>query len=87
MDKQATYLQDSPGGVLNLMSLRGAPGDYYLYCQDWPGRIFIELRSGAFLIADGPDGQPRLERVEPYRRKSEPTTLPKRRWWQRLMEG
>jgi len=58
--------QEAPE-IINLLRLRGAAGDYYLYCEDWPGRIFIELASGAFLIANGEDGKPTLQQVEPYR--------------------
>ncbi len=56
--EQTTQITPAPGDET---------GDYYLYCDDWPGRIFIELARGAFLIADGPDGEPILQRVEPYR--------------------
>lgn len=59
--------------VINVMRLRGSRGDYYLHCEDWPGRIFIELASGAFLIADGPDGQPILQPVKPYRPQPNPS--------------
>ena len=73
--------------VINIMWLRGEAGDYYLHCEHWPGRLFIELASGAFLVAEGQDGKPTLHPVEPYRSEPKQPPTAKRRWWSRSKQG